>query len=226
MKQCTPFAVVLLLSTAWIHGQTSPSASAPEPSPGEKKWHVIGHGAFPVRVVKTLDSSKLTVGTEVEVGTLGRFTLRDGTLIPKGAKVSGAVTKAAARSNGGTLSELDIRFEKIDVHGKSQPITGVIQAVFPPPDGLDPRITNGPMAKESGIGLTGFDQRSGSNPGSESKGKPVMTTSSVGVEGIRDLALSQDGVLTAPGKSVKLGTDVQMIIRAYFLKPVEQNSTQ
>jgi hypothetical protein len=218
MKRFAAIAVALLLSSPGIRGQASPSASAPESSSGEKKWHVIGHGAFPVRVVKTLDSSKLTVGAEIEVETVGRFALRDGTLIPNGAKVSGTVTKAAARANGDAQSELDIRFAKINFHGKSLPISGVMQAVFPPPDELDPRITNGPTAKESGIGLTGFDQRSGSNPSSASRGRPVMTTSSVGVEGMPDLDLKQDGLLIAHGKTVKLGTDARMIIRAYFLE--------
>ena len=44
----------------------------------------IGHGAFPVKVTKTLDSSKLKDGDTVEVETAGSFKLPDGTLVPKG----------------------------------------------------------------------------------------------------------------------------------------------
>ncbi len=50
-----------------------------------------GHGAFPVKVTKTLDSSKLKEGDAVEVETAGSFKLPDGTLVPKGSKLTGHV---------------------------------------------------------------------------------------------------------------------------------------
>ena len=47
----------------------------------------IGHGAFPVKVAKTLDSSKLKNGDAVQVETAGSFKLPDGTLVPKGSNL-------------------------------------------------------------------------------------------------------------------------------------------
>ena len=95
----------------------------------------IGHGAFPVKVVKTLDSSKLKEGDNVEVETAGAFKLPDGTLVPKGSKLTGHVTSSKARSKGDSDSQLTVSFDKLNItNGKQLSVKGIVQAVFPPPD--------------------------------------------------------------------------------------------
>ena len=69
-----------LLAAALCYGQGSTAAPAPA---------AVGHGAFPVKVTKTLDSSKLKEGDQIEVETSGSFKLPDGTLVPKGSLLEG-----------------------------------------------------------------------------------------------------------------------------------------
>ena len=83
-----------MLAASLCYGQGS------NPAPAQGSPAAIGHGAFPVRVIKTLDSSKLKEGDAVEVETAGSFKLPDGTLVPKGSKLTGHITAAKARSKG------------------------------------------------------------------------------------------------------------------------------
>src|ERR1700760_3258426 len=88
----------MVLAASLCYAQDSTSSSA--------QGRVVGHGSFPVKVVKTLDSSKLKEGDSVEVATAGAFKLADGTLVPKGTKLTGHITAAKARSKGDSDSEL------------------------------------------------------------------------------------------------------------------------
>ena len=92
-----------------------------------------------MKVTKTLDSSKLKEGDAVEVETAGSFKLPDGTLVPKGSKLTGHVTAAKARSKGDSDSELTVTFDKLNItSGKQLSIKGAVQAVFPPAEEADP----------------------------------------------------------------------------------------
>src|SRR2546423_9219951 len=98
----------VLAGSLW-YGQPQISA------PAQAGPTVVGHGAFPVKVTKTLDSSKLKEGDAVEVETAGTFKLPDGTLVPKGSKLKGHVTASKARSNGDPDSQLAVSFDKLGV---------------------------------------------------------------------------------------------------------------
>jgi hypothetical protein len=193
----------------------------------------VGHGAFPVKVTKTLDSSKLKDGEAVEVETAGSFRLPDGTLVPKGSKLKGHVTASKARSKGDTDSQLTIVFESLEVtNGKTLPIKGAVQAVFPPAEEQEPMMAGkasgaaggGYSAGAAGSGGgysagtmgTVTDSKSGSNMESSGKAEPAANPKSVGVQGIKDLDLN-DGVLSSKGKNVKLGSGVRIIVRADIL---------
>ena len=182
----------------------------------------IGHGAFPVKVTKTLDSSKLKEGDSVEVETAGSFKLADGTLVPKGSKLTGQVTASKARSKGDSDSELTLAFVKLNVaNGKQLSVKGMVQAVFPPVEEQEPQMAG----KASGAGGGGYgsnanagtvtDVKPSSNPESANSQKD-MTPSSTGVRGMHDLDL-KDGMLTSKGKNVKLGGGVRMIVKVDIL---------
>ncbi len=183
-----------------------------------------GRGAFPVKVTKTLDSSKLKEGDAIEVETAGGFKLADGTLVPKGSTLSGHVIAAKARSKGDSDSELNVAFEKLNIlGGKQLSIKGVVQAVFPPKEEAAPMMAGkasgaagggyggGPNSGGSAAVGTVTNADIGSNTESASKPEPGADPKSVGVQGIRDLDLN-DGVLTSKGKNVKLGGGVRMIV--------------
>ncbi len=190
----------------------------------------VGHGAFPVKVVKTLDSSKLKDGDAIEVETAGGFKLPDGTLVPKGSKLSGHVTTAKARSKGDPDSQLTVTFDKLNVaNGKQLSVKGTVQAVFRAPDEqMDPSITGAATtaaggsaggAGPSGVGGGGAvtsvgvvtNTKSGSDTDAESKAQATPTPQSVGVHGIDNLQLD-NGVLSSKGKNVKLGGGVRIVV--------------
>ncbi len=201
--------LILVFSTVMSFGQSAPSASPTPPA--------VGHGAFPVKVTKALDSGKLKEGDRFEVETAGSFKLADGTLVSKGAKLTGHVTASKARARGDSESELTIVFDKLDLGSQKQLIVkGSVQAVFPPPDEANPGVAVSTMSKAGGPGYQPSDVKSGSNLEVNNSAPPFMDPKSVGVQGIHDLDLSE-GVLRSKGKQVKLGSGVRMIVHVDIL---------
>ena len=220
MKRVSSVVSSMLLAVSWCYGQSSTSDQAQTASQAVAP-HVTGHGAFPVKVTKTLDSSKLKQGDAVEVETAGGFKLADGTLVPKGSKLTGQVTEAKARAKGDSVSQLTITFENLNVAtGKRVSVKGLVQAVFPPADEIDPGVANAPSTRSNGA-TPGYvptsDIKSGSNTGSSTKPQPAADPRSLGVQGLHDLQLA-DGVLTSGGKQVKLGNGVRMIVHIDILE--------
>lgn len=213
-----------LMSVSLCFGQNA----APNP-PQSTTQNAIGHGAFPVKVAKTLDSSKLKEGDAVEVETAGGFKLPNGTLVPKGSRLAGHVTSAKAKSKGDTESQLAIVFDKLRVaNGEELPVKGTIQALFPPAAEADPGLPPASAHQGgNGAGLTGgsvptpeykptSDIKTGVE-GSSNHAEPALNPQSVGVQGFDNLDL-KDGILTSKGKNVKLGSGVRMIVRADIYK--------
>lgn len=216
--------VGILLAATLCYGQNSASA----PAQAAQAAAAIGHGAFPVKITKTLDSSKLKEGDAVEAETSGSFKLPDGTLVPKGSKMTGHVTAAKARSKGDPESQLTVAFDKLNIlNGKQLTLKGTVQAVFPPPAEQDPGIPSSTVSKGAvGVGgapgsmpTPGYqptDIKSGSNTASTARGEPAMDPKSIGVQGIDNLQLD-NGVLSSKGKNVKLGGGVRMIVHVDIL---------
>jgi hypothetical protein len=184
----------------------------------------LGHGAFPVKVIKPLDSSRLKPGDIVDFKTAGVFVLPSGTRVPERAKVTGHVTEAKARSKGDSQSDLAVVFDQISLaNGKQLTVKGMIQAVGPSTPEDYATVANGPtMGKSSGPGGAGWtpttDIKSGSNMQVVNNSSPLLTPQSTGVQGIRGLQLASDGVLTSDGKQVKLDTGVRIIVRGEILE--------
>lgn len=220
MKQLSFAVSGLLLCATLSYGQAPSSMSSAAPK-------AIGHGAFPVKVTKTLDSSKLKVGDVVEVETAGAFKLPNGTLVPKESKLIGHVIAASARSKGDPDSNLTLGFDKLSVvNGSSLSVKGVLQAVFPPADEPMPEVPHASTAP----GVNGMSGGAGNitpdyKPMSEiktgvdggSKGSASVTPQSIGVYGIDNLQLD-NGVLSSKGKNVKLGGGVRMVVRVDILE--------
>jgi hypothetical protein len=222
MKRLVAVVFATLISSFWLSAQ-DPSPALAQRSADPSRSQRILHGAFPVKVLKTLDSSKLKDGDPVEVETAGKFKLKDGTLVHRGTKVTGRVTVAKARSKGDPDSQLTLVFDRLNVtKEKELSMTGILQAVFPPDD-ADPNMTAGAYAAAGGavsgasVG-TVSDAQIGSNlEHSSTKAQPVMTPDSVGVQGIDGLELNR-GVLSSKGKNVKLGPGVRIMVRAAILE--------
>src|SRR5258708_29614492 len=148
MNRIAIVVVGVALSASPCFGQATTSAPAA----------AIGHGAFPVKLTKTLDSSKLKVGDTVELETAGSFKLPEGTLVPKGSKLTGYVTAATARSKGDPTSQLTVVFDKVKVtDGKQLSIKGIVQAVFPPAEEAEPLMAGKATAAGGGSSIGGGD---------------------------------------------------------------------
>jgi hypothetical protein len=225
MTRIGSVVLAVLFAASLCLGQAAAQAS-PQATP-----NAIGHGAFPVKVTKTLDSSKLKEGDAVELETSGGFKLPDGTLVPKGSKLYGHVVTTKARSKGDPESQLAIAFDKLNVaNGKQLTVKGIVQAVFPPPDEVDPGVP-GSSAHQggNGMGLSGgaavpppdykptTDIKTGIATETTSRVPPASDPKSTGVHGFDNLSLA-DGVLTSKGKNVKLGNGVQLIVRVDILQ--------
>jgi hypothetical protein len=220
--------MLALVGTAVAAQTAAPSQTSNNPTPTQASSvsadsaapQRLGHGAFPVKVTKTLDSSKLKPGDVVEFKTAGIFALPSGTRVPEGAKVTGHVTEAKARSKGDPQSVLSIAFEQINLgNGKQLTVKGTIQAVGSNPDEDNPTGASGPsMAKTGGPGAAGWtpttDIKSGSNMQTVDTASPLLNPKSTGVQGLHGLQLESDGVLTSEGKHVKLDPGVRIIVRA------------
>jgi hypothetical protein len=213
------FGIVLvsvLLAATLCFGQ----ASAPE----QTTPAATGHGAFPVKVAKTLDSSKLKEGDSIEVETAGSFKLADGTLVAKGSKLEGKVVSSKSRSKGDSDSELTLSFDRLNIaNGKQLSVKGTVQAVYPPAEEpMGPNMAtagtsaggSGAGAGSGGVGLT--NTRNGADTQSASSPQAVMNMNATGVQGMHDLEL-EDGILTSKGKQVKLGSGVRMVVHVDIL---------
>jgi hypothetical protein len=205
MCRCVILVAAVLACSLLNRAQTSAANAVRSQSS-----HVVGHGAFPVKLTSALESSKLKTGDMVELEIAQSFKLKDGTLVPKGSKLEGHVIRTQARSRGDADSTLALRFDKIhSTGGRQLGIKGAVQAIFPPADEVDPGRTNGLLEKAPAFS---GEPEIGSNLDSLRKPQPVVGPDSVGVQGIHDLSLN-NGVITSKGKQVKLGRGVRMIVR-------------
>jgi len=153
----------------------------------------------------SLDSKKKKPGEEVAVKTISDLHLPDGTIIPRGAKVIGHVTEAKARSGGDPQSSLGIVFDKVELKDKTLAITAVIRAVGPPHE-----TQGGGGVDYGGLNQTVQHTSAGTNWGATQG----LNGDSVGVQGIKGLELSSDGVLKSGDKAVKLDSGSQVILKA------------
>jgi hypothetical protein len=193
--------------------------------PAQASSAAAGHGAFPVKVTKTLDSSKLKEDDSIEVETAGSFKLPDGTLVPKGSKLLGHVTAAKARSKGDSDSELTLAFDKLNIlGGKQLALRGIVRAIFPPgEESAGPNMSTmgtsaggsaggaalGAASQAGGVGITDTHNDT-------PKSQAVTDVKATGVQGMHDLQL-ENGVVTSKGKSVKLNGGVRMVVQVDIL---------
>src|SRR5579863_995510 len=110
---------------------TSTGQQANQQSQAAQSHHAA---VIPVQLSKSLDAKKLKAGDPVEAKTAVELRTGTGTVIPRGSKVTGHITQAEARSNGGSQSSLGMTFDHIALKdGQQVPLKTTIQAVAAPP---------------------------------------------------------------------------------------------
>lgn len=161
---------------------SAPQASAPPNAAEAARDPVIPNGpAVTVELNSSLDSKKAKVGDKVEARTLEALRNGNEIIVPKGTKLIGHVTEAAARAKGDSESSLAIQFDKaLPKKEQEIPLHVMMLAVAPPAP-----VDFSPSAEPSSGPVGGGAAANGSPMGSSH-----VPTSSASVGG---------GVNPAPG---------------------------
>lgn len=220
MKRLCVSAVLAVLSISLCYAQgTTPQAAgaqgaSAQAAPTNPENQI--KGAIPVKLEKSLDSKKLKEGDTVVFQTVSSMHSRSGLMIPSGSKVIGHVTQAKARSKGDSESTLGIAFDKIEYgKGEDLPMKGTLQAVGPNLGGaaLDTSASPPQLSTKGGNGSSPPPTSSMQTSGPAS-GTRILNSTSQGVVGMKGLDMDSSGVLTSPGKEVKLDNGDQFLIHA------------
>jgi hypothetical protein len=213
--------VMLLTGQAIAQAPATPAAS---PCTGSTLC-----GSFPTTLVKALDSKKLKDGDVVVVQTAGPIRAH-GMMVPTGAKITGHITQAQAKSKGDSTSSLAMVFDKIEItKGKELPMKGVVQAIAPSlgdhngPDSAE-MMGSGQMMPGHSDGTTTPTNggNSGIRPLNATVGtRPMVNNESQGVLGFKGLEMDKDGVITSSGKEVKLDNGTQIMLKSEIQMPVQ-----
>jgi hypothetical protein len=214
-RWCVSILALAISLSGTLAAQTASPSTAGTPSASANPDNQI-KGAIPVKLEKSIDSKKLKEGDTVVFQTVSSVHSRSGLMIPSGSKVIGHVTQAKARSKGDSESTLAISFDKIEYgKGEDLPMKGTLQAVGPNLGGN----SLGTGAEQPALSTKGGN---GSSPPPTSSmqisgpttGTRILSASSQGVVGVKGLDMDSSGVLTSPGKEVKLDNGDQILIHA------------
>src|SRR5437660_3737286 len=145
---------------AQASGNASASTSASAQN-GQANGSLAAGSAFNAALSSPIDSKKCKPGDEVTAHTTEAVKSEGKTVIPKGSKVAGHVTQAAARAKGESESALGIVFDKaILKNGQEIPLNVAIQAIASAQSGAsaagsDMDAMGGVGASAAGAGMAG-----------------------------------------------------------------------
>lgn len=196
-----------------LAAQTASPSTAGTPAAAVNPNNQI-KGAIPVRLEKNIDSKKLKEGDTVMFQTVSPVRSGSGLMIPSGSKIFGHVTQAKARSKGDSESTLGISFDKVEYgKGEDLPMKGTLQAV-------GQSLGGGAMDTGAASSSLSTKGSNGSNPPPTSSmqisgptsGTRILNANSQGVSGVKGLEMDANGILTSPGKEVRLDSGDQILI--------------
>src|SRR5882762_3156328 len=108
----------------------SASASSKQGKQGEQEGSLAAGTALNAQLNQSLDSKKCKAGDPVVAHTTEPVKSEGKTVLPKGTKLAGHVTRASARSNGDADSALGVQFDRaILKDGREIPLQASIQAL-------------------------------------------------------------------------------------------------
>jgi hypothetical protein len=179
MKTLLIALMTMLLSALLCYAQNpsepqSPTAPAQgattdASAPSQQGIQLPAGTLIPVELSKTVDAHKAKSGDKVEAKVATDLQSRTGeTVIPRGAKITGHVTDAKAKSKNDPSSTLGIAFDRITMKdGKELPFNAEIQALKKPQMQMTPGGGNEPMSESpSGAPSAGGPMPGGATAGS------------------------------------------------------------
>jgi hypothetical protein len=161
--------------------QASSSASAaPSASPENPQLNASLADGSPIvaELSSSVDSKKIKQGDAVTARTTADIRADGRTMLPRGTKLVGHVTEAAARAKGGADSSLGIAFDKAILKGGEElPLNVAIIAVAPPPSSFaGQNMSNGGGEP---IAAPGAPSNMG-RPGGNAMGTPATSSGPTG----------------------------------------------
>jgi hypothetical protein len=226
------FFVVFFLSTACL-AQSSTDAQAASSAAPKTSVSVPPGTTVEVELSKAIDAHKAKPGDEVVAKVTQDAKSDDKVVLPKGSKVMGKVTQAQGRAKGQDESQLGLVFDSAVLKDGTQvPVPFSIQAVANSSaamaqaaldaQGASTAISmsnnapGGGMAGRPGLGsqaqgAAGGDLHAG-NAASTIHGES-LTSSSEGVIGLPDFALSSGTLITSSAKNVRLERETRFVLR-------------
>jgi hypothetical protein len=155
---------VIAFAVAALCAAGAAAQSAPSSENVSSEASLAGGTAINATLNSSIDSKKAKPGEQITAHTVEAVKSADGrTILPKGTKLVGHVTKASARSNGQGESMLAIQFDKAMLKGGQEvPLNNVvIQAVAAPAreassyGGYDSQPTTAPGAPSNNPSMSG-----------------------------------------------------------------------
>jgi hypothetical protein len=232
------FAVAFVLATFCAASAAAQSATPSENASSDAS--LAGGTVINAALNSSVDSKKAKPGEQITAHTVETVKSTDGrTILPKGTKLIGHVTKASARSNGQGESMLGIQFDTAMLKGGQEvPLNNVvIQAVAAPSReasnfGYAPQPTTAPGAPSNNPSMSGSRgarpegtpttqtyPSANANPGSgsESNNAGPLPANARGVYGLEGVRLSANGngegtVLTSSDKNVHLDGGTRLLL--------------
>jgi hypothetical protein len=230
------FAVAALCATG------AAAQSAPPSENVSSEASLAGGTAINATLNSSIDSKKAKPGEQITAHTMEAVKSTDGrTILPKGTKLIGHVTKASARSNGQGESMLAIQFDKAMLKGGQEvPLNNVvIQAVAAPAretssyGGYDAQPTTAPGAPSNNPSMSGSrgarpegtsptqtypsTNSNGTNPSGELNNSGPLPANARGVYGLEGVHLSTSSngegtVLTSTDKNIHLDGGTRLLL--------------
>jgi hypothetical protein len=219
-------AMVTLMGIFCLGSAVAQSDKTAQASASAVNASLAPGSAIRAQLATSVDSKKVKIGDTVAAQTLESIKADGNTLIPRGTKLVGRVTQAAARSKGDSNSSLGLVFEKaIPKHGQEIPLKVAVQAMAPPEAVAgapsSPEMDSGAMGKPSAPaapvsrpGSSGGLTPPASVPGSAAN--PVSNTDTNdpmpgrvtvgGLNAIGQLTSDSKGVFGLPGIGLSAGT--------------------
>ena len=193
--------------------QPAPAAPPSQAAPAQPA-EPAGLALSPVTAELTskLDSKTAKAGDSVVLKTTEKATMADGTIIPKGSKITGHVTEAQAYVASSDNGRVTLQFDQAEIkNGQNMPIKSAIQTVTPAGTDADASASGLPSG-----GVVTPSTSSGSAPnGTASPGTGAATAAGTrsAVDNSNPSANAASGANSAPAPGTTVARNGNVVIK-------------
>lgn len=125
---CTAAIAALLVFTPGL----APRAMAQAPSISSAQANTMARGNVLASLTHTLKSKKVKPGDKVTLKTMGSVTLSNGKRLPRGTRLTGAITGVEKPKGHDKMAKLSFTIDTAQVHGQTIPVRVLVTAAKVP----------------------------------------------------------------------------------------------